>query len=249
MSNPKKRAAADDAAPSSKKAKKKKSKANSQDDETLDTELGLNTLFSRLDNQLLADYLAQKTTRFGSDLSPVEIADLALPAGCIKDTSSWRSERTLSNLPNFIEKFSEDKESLRKPPPAKGAPHTLIVAGAGLRAADLVRAVRKFQGKDNAVAKLFAKHMKVDEQVSFLKNKKTGIGVGTPARLTELIDNGALSLDNLQRLIVDASHIDQKKRGIMDMKDTMMPLAQFLTRKEFKERYVDEEKPLSLLFY
>jgi protein CMS1 len=35
----------------------------------------------------------------------------------------------------------------------------------------------------------------------------------------------------------------------MDMKDTMMPLAQFLTRKEFKERYVDEEKPLSLLFY
>lgn len=169
MSNPRKRAAADDAAPSSKKAKKKKkSKANPQDDETLDTELGLNTLFARLDNQLLADYLAQKTTRFGSDLSPVEIADLALPgrdltplppalfpsflwlgfavvanwsllAGCIRDTSSWRSERTLSNLPNFIEKFSEDKESLRKPPVAKGAPHTLIVAGAGLRAADIVR--------------------------------------------------------------------------------------------------------------
>jgi protein CMS1 len=170
MSNPKKRAAADDVAPSSKKAKKKKSKANSQDDETLDTELGLNTLFARLDNQLLADYLAQKTTRFGSDLSPVEIADLALPgrtfpsfpplfpfllfflgigfavvanllllAGCIRDTSSWRSDRTLSNLPNFIEKFSEDTESLRKPPAAKGAPHTLIVAGAGLRAADLVR--------------------------------------------------------------------------------------------------------------
>jgi protein CMS1 len=32
--------------------------------------------------------------------------------------------------------------------------------------------------------------MKVDEQVDFLKNKKTGIGVGTPARLMELIDNG-----------------------------------------------------------
>lgn len=58
-----------------------------------------------------------------------------------------------------------------------------------------------------------------------------------------------MCLDNLQRLIVDASHIDQKKRGVMDMKDTMMPLAQFLTRKELKERYVDEEKPLDLLFY
>lgn len=112
--------------------------------------------------------------------------------------------------------------------------------------------------------------MKVEEQVSFLKNKKTGIGVGTPARLMELIDNGksceleveklcgwlantatsgALSLDNLQRLIIDASHIDQKKRGVMDMKDTMMPLARFISRKDFKEKYADEEKPLALMFY
>lgn len=60
---------------------------------------------------------------------------------------------------------------------------------------------------------------------------------------------GALSLDNLQRLIVDASHIDQKKRGVMDMKDTMMPLARFLTKKELKDKYTDEEKPLALLFY
>jgi protein CMS1 len=36
----------------------------------------------------------------------------------------------------------------------------------------------------------FAKHMKVEEQVTFLKNRKSGIGVGTPARLAELIDNG-----------------------------------------------------------
>ena len=76
MSNTKKRAATDDATPA-KKAKKKK-KANSEEDDLLDTELGLNTLFSRMDNQLLADYLAQKTTRFGSDLSPVEISDLTL---------------------------------------------------------------------------------------------------------------------------------------------------------------------------
>jgi protein CMS1 len=91
--------------------------------------------------------------------------------------------------------------------------------------------------------------MKVEEQVTFLKNRKTGIGVGTPARLAELIDNGSLSLANLQRLVIDASHIDQKKRGVLDMKDTMMPLARFLSRKEFSERYVDEEKPLALLFY
>ena len=60
---------------------------------------------------------------------------------------------------------------------------------------------------------------------------------------------GALSLENLKRLVVDASHIDQKKRGVMDMKDTMMPLAKFLARKKFKDRYGDEKKPLALLFY
>jgi protein CMS1 len=35
----------------------------------------------------------------------------------------------------------------------------------------------------------------------------------------------------------------------MDMKDTMMPLAKFLTKKELKEKYTDEKKPLALLFY
>lgn len=53
----------------------------------------------------------------------------------------------------------------------------------------------------------------------------------------------------LERIVVDASHIDTKKRGVMDMKDTMLPLARWLTRKEFKERYTAEEGPLALLFY
>ncbi|EGR49845.1 uncharacterized protein TRIREDRAFT_59248 [Trichoderma reesei QM6a] len=257
MSNSKKRAA-EDAAPA-KKAKKRKAK-HAVDDDSLDTELGLNTLFSKMDGQLLADYHAQKLARFGTDLSPVELSDLALSgvlisdildvaASSITDTTSWQETRSLEKLPEFLEKFSEHPESLSRPQKKNGMPHTIIVAGAGLRAADLTRALRKFSGKDNLVAKLFAKHMKVEEQVALLQNKKIGIGVGTPARLMELIDNGSLKLDKLQRLVVDASHIDQKKRGVMDMKDTMMPLARFLARKEFKDRYADEKKPLALLFY
>ena len=60
---------------------------------------------------------------------------------------------------------------------------------------------------------------------------------------------GALSVKKLHNLVIDASHIDQKKRGIMDMKDTMMPLAKFLARTELKERYEDGRRPLRLLFY
>ena len=60
---------------------------------------------------------------------------------------------------------------------------------------------------------------------------------------------GALSVENLKRIVVDASHIDQKKRGVMDMKETMVPLVKWLARKEFKERYTEEENSVDLLFY
>jgi protein CMS1 len=60
---------------------------------------------------------------------------------------------------------------------------------------------------------------------------------------------GSLSLASLKRLVVDASHIDSKKRGIVDMRETMMPLVKLLTRKELKERYTDLEKQIDLIFY
>ena len=77
MSTSKKRQAEE--TPTQPKPKKnKKRKANAPDDELLDTELGLNTLFTKMDNQLLADHLAQKLGRFGGDLSAVEISDMTV---------------------------------------------------------------------------------------------------------------------------------------------------------------------------
>jgi protein CMS1 len=45
----------------------------------------------------------------------------------------------LDKFPDFLESVSENPEGLKKAPKKKGSPHTLIVAGAGLRAADIVR--------------------------------------------------------------------------------------------------------------
>lgn len=124
-------------------------------------------------------------------------------------------------------------------------------------------------GYTNSVPQ-FAKHMKIEEQISMLGKSRTGIGVGTPARLMDLMENGeiysvsrtlpglivtdmfhlgALSISHLKRIVVDASHVDQKKRGVMDMKDTMIPLARLLSRKELMDRYGSEEAPLDLIFY
>ena len=58
-------------------------------------------------------------------------------------------------------------------------------------------------------------------------------GVGTPDRLSALLEDGALSTANLKRVVIDVSYIDQKKRGILDMKDLHEPLIKLLLRKDF----------------
>ncbi|KAI1460104.1 U3-containing 90S pre-ribosomal complex subunit-domain containing protein [Annulohypoxylon moriforme] len=228
--------------------KRRKPTAYEEDEEYLDLDAGVNKKIALVDNLLLADHLSKKIRRFGSDLKPVELSQLDISPSYIADTTSFQEIRTLDNLPNFLEKFADPKK-LSEAPKQNGSPHTLIVTGAGLRAADIVRSVRKYQTKNNSIAKLFAKHIKLEESVQFLEKHRTGIAVGTPVRLSDLVDNSALKLDKLERLVVDASHIDQKKRGVMDMKETMLPLARWLARPEFKERYADPEKGLQLLFY
>ncbi|KAK4162501.1 U3-containing 90S pre-ribosomal complex subunit-domain containing protein [Cladorrhinum sp. PSN259] len=231
------------------KKKRKKQKKQREDEGDLDVEIGVNRAFERMDGQLLADHIAQKSTRFGTDLSPIELADLYISGNAIKDTTSFQKPRTLENLPEFLEKFAGEKEKLDQATKDFGAPHTIVISAAGLRAADAVRALRKFQKKGNTVAKLFAKHIKVEEQVAFLKKTRSGLAVGTPQRLIDLIENEALSISHLRRIVVDASHIDQKKRGIVDMKETMMPLVKLLTRKELKDKYTDSDQPIDLLFF
>lgn len=62
-------------------------------------------------------------------------------------------------------------------------------------------------------------------------------------------DKGALSLKTLKRIVVDCSHIDQKKRGILDMRETQGPLIQLLNRSELKDRYGGAESDVQLIFY
>lgn len=158
----KKRKAQDDSQTANKKTKPSKQE---HDDSLLDLEAGVNTTFAKMDPQLLADHVARQTKRFGTDLSPVELSDLYISANAIRDTTDFTKTRTKENLADFLEQFAaaegkegqeKEKETKRlgEAPPKNGAPHTIVVAGGGLRAADLVRASRKFQKKGNVVSKL-----------------------------------------------------------------------------------------------
>ncbi len=53
----------------------------------------------------------------------------------------------------------------------------------------------------------------------------------------------------LKRIVVDCSYIDQKKRGILDMRETQEPLMQLLNRSELKMCYGDAENGVQLVFY
>lgn len=60
---------------------------------------------------------------------------------------------------------------------------------------------------------------------------------------------GALSSAALKRIVIDASHVDQKRRGILEMKDTLGPLIKLLNMSLLKERFVAEKETIELVFY
>ena len=49
--------------------------------------------------------------------------------------------------------------------------------------------------------------------------------------------------------MIDASHIDQKKRGIFDMRETQEPLVQLMNRLELKNRYGSDRGAVQILLY
>ena len=136
-----------------KRTKSKKVKA--VEDGELEIDAGINIVFSHMDSQLLADYVAQRIRRYEGDLSSVELDDKYIPGMCchymgrirltmftataIQDTTPWNMPRSLENLPSFLEKFSGNATKLRSASKKNGTPHTIIVAAAGLRAADITR--------------------------------------------------------------------------------------------------------------
>jgi len=107
---------------------------------------------------------------------------------------------------------------------SNGAPTLIFLAGAALRVADATRVLKdkRLRGdKGCEVAKLFAKHFKLSDHVSYLKRTKVGAAVGTPGRVGKLLcETDALSISALTHIILDASYLDAKKRGLFDIPET-----------------------------
>ncbi|KAG1754254.1 U3-containing 90S pre-ribosomal complex subunit-domain containing protein [Suillus lakei] len=189
----------------------------------------------------LADYVSSMQAKAFPAMSGIELGDVLIPESSIADTTTWTGSRSLDNLVEFIiEVLPTLHTRLSQRSKVAGAPTLLFIAGAALRVADATRVLkdkrlRREKGAD--VAKLFARHFKLEEHVSYLKRSKIGSAVGTPGRIGKLLcETGelntileyklsqtfsdALSVSQLTHIILDLSYRDTKKRSLLDIPET-----------------------------
>lgn len=92
-----------------------------------------------------------------------------------------------------------------------GEPKMIIISPAAMNIVNVHK-----QCPNLKIQKLFAKHIKINEQIDILKTTKIAIGGCTPNRLQKLVESGALLLDKLQYIILDTS-LDGKQRTMFDI--------------------------------
>jgi len=173
----------------------------------------------------LYSYLWSKQVKTFSTMSALELGDMQIPEGSIANTTRWTGPRTLDQLGDFIAKVLPTlRTRLSQKSKSKGAPTLIFVTGAALRVVDVTRVLKdkKLRGeKGDEVAKLFARHFKLEEHVTYLKRTRVGAAVGTPGRIGKLLcETDALTLSALTHIILDVTFRDAKKRNLLDIPDT-----------------------------
>ncbi|KAI0384376.1 U3-containing 90S pre-ribosomal complex subunit-domain containing protein [Hypomontagnella monticulosa] len=149
------------------------------------------------------------------------------------------------HLEKFVRRhtFQEIWDHEKKMPPhdKKGAPYCIVVVASARRACLVLNTLRD---KDNPLhmAKLFAKHLKLEDTVNHLKTHHVDVGVGTPARLLALTECGALDVSLLRCIVIHASWPNRKDLYMMDMMETFMPMARWLAHPKIRERMKEREE-------
>ncbi|XP_075398534.1 protein CMSS1 [Tenrec ecaudatus] len=154
--------------------------------------------------KLLKDY-------FSSSRSVIELEELTLPDSCF-----LKANDLTHSLSSYLKEICPKWVKLRKNHNEKKSVLMLIICSSAIRALELIRSMTAFKG-DSKVMKLFAKHIKVQEQVKLLEKHVVYLGVGTPGRIKELVKQGRLDLNPLKFLVFDWNWRDQKLRRLMDI--------------------------------
>ena len=152
--------------------REKKPESQKQSMSNRNANMEVDDKLAKLNPYLLADYVSQKIRYRFRRLDSTVIESKYLSSQVFYDTSSFDKPRNLDNLPSFLKTFSANGDQLSSSYSEPSCPHTVIMAASGLRAADVTRSLREFQSKDAAVAKLFAKHIKITQAIEYVKRTR-----------------------------------------------------------------------------
>ena len=118
-----------------------------------------------------------------------------------------------------------DFQNIKKVPGEEiGSPLVIVVSPGAVRSVEIMKSLSKFA--QCKIAKLFAKHFKLEDQVEMLREYHP-VAVGTPHRLNKLIDIGALSLTNTRVVLIDMGP-DEKSFTILNSPNVKEDFFQFL---------------------
>jgi len=248
------------------KEAKKRKKAKFGDDEAVD----LSSSVAMAPPDIQADHLSEKQTKVFANLSALERDDFRLPEFFFQDVSSFGLDqrKTLSGLLSAVS--LDLANTLGKPSKVSGSPRVIVLAGAALRVIDICRDLKTLT-KGGEVAKLFAKHFKLADQLKHCSKACFGVAVGTPDRVGKLLEasvalnsdkaNGSveikssksrssigLSITSTAFLVLDVSYRDTKNRSMLDLPEARDALFRLvLNRSDIMNRF--KSRRMKLLLY
>ncbi|XP_060090580.1 protein CMSS1 isoform X2 [Heteronotia binoei] len=148
---------------------------------------------------------------FGAKRSVIELEELKLPDACFLPPNDLTH-----SFSSYLKEICPKWAKLRKNHKEKKSVVMLTVCSSALRCLELIKSITAFKG-DGKVIKLFAKHIKIQEQVKMLEKGLIHVGIGTPGRIKALIEQDSLSLTGLKYVILDWNWRDQKLRRLVDI--------------------------------
>ncbi|XP_033741402.1 uncharacterized protein C3orf26 homolog [Pecten maximus] len=172
-----------------------------------------------------AEDLVQVITKHYKDkLSTVEWDNIQLDTDRNFFVSADKEHTAVSYLRTILPKWKKMLKTELKP----GSPLVLLVSASAIRSVQLNREILDFKSSECRIAKLFAKHFKLEEQQKFLAKKVCHIGLGTPNRLHTLVKSGSLHLDNVAAVVLDWNWRDVKSKRMVDIPEIRGHLMDFM---------------------
>ncbi|XP_051761420.1 protein CMSS1 [Ctenopharyngodon idella] len=158
-----------------------------------------------------ADLMSLLKNHYSQTRSVIEQEELTLNDSCFLSSNDLTH-----SLSSYLKEVCPKWAKIQKQHTQTRSVVLLIVCGSALRAIDVIKQLMAFKGQAK-VLKLFAKHIKVDDQIKSLSKGVTHIAAGTPGRICALLEKEGLTVQGLKYLVLDWNYRDQKLRRMVDI--------------------------------